>query len=867
MQHTWYFDSDPSDRTFELPGAKPHYNPDRPGRIEHIRLDLELEPAQQRLRGTCTIALHPLQSELRALTLNAVAMQIESVHLGAIAQPFDYDGETLQVQLLQPLGTEPVKLAIAYRVEQPQRGIYFIHPDEYAPEKPLQVWTQGEDEDSRYWFPGFDYPGQLATSEIRVRVPQPLRAIANGELIATAPEGEAVVYHWYQRQPHPSYLIALAVGEFAESRHEWNGIPITYYVEPSRADQAERSLGKTPQMMAFLSETYGYPYPFAKYAQVCVADFIFGGMENTSATFLADRCLLDERAALDNQRTESLVVHELAHQWFGDLVPIQHWAHAWLKEGAASYSEVQWVEHEYGPEEGAYYLLQEARRYLSEDRSRYRRPIVTNVYREAIELYDRHLYEKGACVYHMLRGQLGETAFKAAIRTFLENQAYQPVETVDLLRAIHQATGRNLAPLFDQYVFRGGHPEFKVSYAWDHEGQLAKLTVKQVQAKDDPRQCFDLRLPLAFGYVEGEQVTQQRLSLRVQEPEQCFYFPLAARPRFVSFDVGNFTLKALTLDYPLKELKAQLQYDPDPVSRIEAAIALAKRGGLEALQALSQALSRDPFWGVRAEVAGQLAKLKLHQATEALIGALADPEARVRRAVLGALSHHYSEASYGAVFQVATQGDPSYYTEAAALRCLGKLAAAGTREQQQQAIALLQQALQERAGWNEVVRSGALEGLSHFKTLPAAVAAIQPYTALGTPQALRLAALRALGAVSMGQPPAQVEQILVCLAAIASEPFFLTQVAVVNALGKMRDPGALEILSPMAEQTTDGRVRRLAEESLKAVQKHLENQQAMQTLRDELQKLKQDNQDLRSRLARLEAQQPSVSQEVSQTAE
>jgi len=859
MQHNWFFDSDESDRSFELPGAKPHYNPDRPGRLEHIRLDLELDIPQRCFSGTCTIALQPLQTDLQHLTLNAVGLQIESVQLGALAQPFDCDGETLQIHLRQPLGGESVKLAIAYRAEQPQRGLYFVGPDDHDPGKPLQVWTQGEDEDSRYWFPCFDYPGQLATSEIRVRVPKQLRAIANGELVVTETDGDAAIYHWYQRQPHPTYLIALAVGDFAELRDEWNGIPITYYADKSRADQLERSLGKTPRMMAFLSEKYGCPYPFAKYAQVCVADFIFGGMENTSATLLADRCLLDERAALDHQRTESLVVHELAHQWFGDLVAIQHWSHAWIKEGAASYSEVQWVEQEYGPEEGAYYLLQEARRYLSEDRSRYRRPIVTNIYREPMELYDRHLYEKGACVYHLLRGQLGEAAFDRAISTFLQDNAHQAVETVDLLRAIAKATGRNVAPLFDQYVFRGGHPDFKVSYAWDNEGQLAKLTVKQTQAKDDPRQCFDLRLPLAFGYVddETETVSQETVMLQVNQPEQSFYFPLARRPRFVSFDAGNYTLKTLVLEYPLNELKAQLQYDPDPVSRIDAAIALAKRGGLEVVKALRQALEGDRFWGVRAEVAGQLAKLKLDRAGEALIAGLGDRDPRVRRAVLSALSKGLAETNYQAVLQIAEQGDPSYYTEAAALRSLGKLAASQAPQRQQQAIALLEQALQERAGWNEVVRAGAIEGLSQFKTLPAAANAILAYTDLGTPQALRLAAIRALGEVSSGQPAAQVEAILARLEAIAGESFFLTQVAVSHALGQMRAPGALDLLARLAEQTADARVRRLAEEAQKKVQKQLDGQQALQKLRDELNQIKKDNQELRSRLARLEAKHQS----------
>ncbi len=859
MQHHWYFDSDDRDRrTFELPGAKPHYNPDRPGRVEHIQLDLAFDIPKRSFHGTCTIALQPIHAEVRHLSLDAVNMQIESVQLGAVAQPFDHDGETLQVELLQPLGSEPVKLAIAYRVEQPQRGLYFIGPDAHYPDKPLQIWTQGEDEDSRYWFPCFDYPGQIATSEIRVRVPKHLTAISNGERVVTETDGDSAIYHWYQRQPHPSYLMTLAIGDFAELRDEWDGIPIAYYVEQGREAEAERSLSKTPRMMAFLSAKYGYRYPYPKYAQVCVADFIFGGMENTSTTLLTDRCLLDERAARDRQRTESLVVHELAHQWFGDLAVIKHWSHAWIKEGAASYSEVQWVEQEYGPEEGAYYLLQEARRYLNEDRSRYRRPMVTNIYREAIELYDRHLYEKGACVYHMLRGQLGDELFDRAIATFLHDNAHQTVETIDLLRAIDKATGRNLAFLFDQYVFRGGHPDFKVSYAWDNESRLAKVTVKQQQAKDDASQCFDLRLPLAFGYVaagETAAVTQETFTVRVNQAEQSFYFPLQRRPQFFSFDAGNYTLKSLTLNYPLKELKAQLQHDPDPVSRIYAAIALAKRGGLEAVHALGQALTGDRFWGVRVEVAAQLAKLKLDQAVAALLAGLQDDDARVRRATLSALGKCQTEASYNAVQQAAEQGDPSYATEAAAMRSLGKLAAGLPSEPQQAAIALLQRVLAERPGWNETVRSGALDGLSQLKTLPAAVGAILPYTELGTPQALRLAAIRALGAVSTGQPPAQVEAILTRLGAIASESFFLTQVAASSALGQMRDAGALELLSGLAAQTPDGRVRRLAEEAMGKVQKRLDDRQLVQTLRSELDQLKQDNQDLRSRLARLEAKQ------------
>ncbi|MGK7923839.1 MAG: M1 family aminopeptidase [Spirulina sp.] len=855
----FYFDSENNDRkSFELPGAKPHYNPDRPGRVEHIFLDLALDISQKCVKGICTITLKPIHGGIRFLTLDAIDLNVESVKIGEIVQPFDYDGERLNVELIEPTTEEALQIAIAYRLENPQRGLYFVIPEESDREP--QVWTQGEDEDSRFWFPCFDYPGQLASSEIRVRVPQPLTAISNGELIAKENVGEETIYHWQQKHIHPSYLIALAVGDFAEIKTEWNGIPVLYYVEKGREEDGDRSMGKTPQMMEFLSQKYGYSYPFPKYAQVCVADFIFGGMENTSTTLLTDRCLLYERAALDNERTESLVVHELAHQWFGDLVVIKHWSHAWIKEGAASYSEVQWVEREYSQEDGAYYLLQEARNYLKEDKSRYRRPIVTNIYREAIELYDRHLYEKGACVYHMIRGILGDDLFDRAIQTFIRDNAHNTVETIDLLRAIEKATGRNLAFLFDSYVFRGGHPDFKVSYSWDRENNLAKVTVKQTQTKSDSmgsdRELFDLKIPIAFGYIDAqEKVSQQILNVRVNLLEQTFYFPLAKKPQFFSFDVGNYFLKTVVLEYPVAELKAQLQYDPDPVSRIYAATALAKKGGLEVVNALEKSLRSDGFWGVRVEVAKQLAKVKLAQAEEALRSGLSDGDTRVRRAVIESLSQFKTAESYQAIERVATKGDASYYVEAAALRKLGSMISGTLKEKKEAVLDLFQQVLKERSGWNEVVRSGAIGGLSQMKTSPEAAEIIAEYTRSGTPQALRLAAIRALGAVSVGQTPDRVEAIAEQLEALSGESFFLTQVAVTNALGQMQTSAAIAILNSLADRTPDGRVRRMAEEAVKKVQKNLGSDKAVKELREEFEKLKKENQDLKSRLAKLEAKE------------
>jgi aminopeptidase N len=534
----------------------------------------------------------------------------------------------------------------------------------------------------------------------------------------------------------------------------------------------------------------------------------------------------------------------------------------------ASYSEIMWTNHEYGAEEAAYYRLGEARNYLDEDSSRYRRPIVTHVYREAIELYDRHLYEKGACVYHMIRAELGDDLFWKAVATFVNDNAHQTVETIDLLRAIEKASGRNLLFLFDQFVYRGGHPDYKVAYAWDNDSNLAKITVTQTQAKDgngSQSELFDLKVPIGFGYLEEAEGRRQEagakngsklktFSIRIHEREQAFYFPLEQKPDFVSFDVGNHLLKTVSLEYPVPELKAQLQSDPDPLSRIIAAETLAKKGGLEAVNALAKALTAEPFWGVRVEIAKNLAGVKLDQAFEGVTAGLKDADARVRRATVEALATIKTRESYKALKAIAEEGDASYYVEAAAIRALGSIVTSSLGEsKEEKVLKLLKSVLKERQGWNEVVRSGAIGALSQMKTSDTALDLILEYTVPGTPQALRLSAIRALGAISTGQSNSNLERILDRLQELSRETFFLTQVAVAVSLGQMETARAIGVLQALADQTPDGRVRRIAEEAVQRVQKNVGSDKAVKQIREELDQLKQENQELRSRLESLEA--------------
>ena len=344
-------------------------------------------------------------------------------------------------------------------------------------------------------------------------------------------------------------------------------------------------------------------------------------------------------------------------------------------------------------------------------------------------------------------------------------------------------------------------------------------------------------------------------TVKVSEREQSFYFPLEKKPDFISFDVGNHYLKTVTLEYPIPELKAQLLHDANCVSRIYAAVALAKKNSLEAVKALSESLKNDDFWGVRVEAVKQLAEVKLDQVFDILVEYLSDENPYVRRAVAQALGTIKTNSSYEALKKLSQTGDDSYSVEAAAVASIGSIAATVGEDKPDdvEVIKLFENILQSKAGWNEVVRNGAIAGLSELKTSEEALNLILDYSKLGVPQPLRLGAIRALGKISVAQSNVNLERILERLSKISEETFFLTQIAVASSLGQMENKKAIGILRTLAEQTPDGRVRRYAEEQIDKLVRKTSGDSAVNDLRSEVEQLKQQNQQLRSRLETLEA--------------
>ncbi len=808
--------------------------------IQHISLDLGLDMEAGRVAGTATITLTPIVEGVRTVALDAVDLTVHTVRHNNRPLSFDNDGRQLLVHFGRPRKPgRSIRVAIDYEAN-PRRGLYFNRPDADYPDRPWQVWSQGEDEDSRHWFPCYDYPNDRMTSDLKVTVPTPYFALSNGRL-AHVEEGPATgtkTYHWKQEQPHPTYLITLVVGEFSEIEERMDGIPVQYYVPKGREEDAKRALDKTPDILRFFADRTGVPYPWNKYAQVTVADFIFGGMENTTAATLTDTILHDQRAHLDFTAVP-LVAHEAAHQWYGDLLTCRDWAHAWLNEGFATYFELLYKEHSEGVDEFVYARMQDAETYFAEDRGRYRRPIVCTTYELPINLFDRHLYEKGGLVLHMLRFILGDTLFFKAINWYTTKYRNQSVVTPDLQKAVEEATGRSLDWFFHQWVYSGGHPEFKVEYSWDGEAKVASLKVTQTQETDQLTPLFRTPVDIA---IHTRRAGRQTFRVEVKEKEHTFHFPLAEKPLFVQFDPGNHILKSLDFKKPKEMLIAQLRNDEEASGRIEAAQGLQKEAAPDAIAALKEALLNDPFWGVRAEVARALGNIRTEAALEELIEGCRISQPKARRVVAEALGEFKNERAAQALIEL-LEGDESYYVAATAARSLGK-----TRSSQ--AFEALKRAL-ERDSHNEVIRAGALEGMAELREERAVPVALE-WTSRGRHQSVRagaIAALEKLGS-ELDSPKNQIRERLVEL---LDDPWLRVKTSAVSALSRMEDHRAITPLQRLVDRELDGRVVRMTREAINSIREKRTQSAETKRLQEDLERLQKETIQLKERLGKLES--------------
>ncbi len=826
---------------FALSSAKRRYERSRPFDITHLALDLRLDLPKKQVLGSATLSVQRVSGRADIFELDAVGFAIHGVELddgaGLADAVYDYDGDMLRINI--PRDLTKVDVRISYTAT-PERGLYFLAPDSEVPDRAEQVWSQCQDEDGRYWFPCHDKPHVKMTTELRVVVPAGMTALSNGDLIFhdTPQTGDSWVYHFKLDKPHPSYLITLAVGRFdviadRDARVGDRSIAVTYLVPPGKKAEAKRSLGETPRMIELFSRLTGVDYPFSRYSQVVVSDFIFGGMENTTATTLYEHVLLDERAALDVS-SHDLVAHELAHQWFGDLVTCRDWSHGWLNEGFATFFEHIEREDRLGLDEYEHGVDRDLAAYISEAGSRYQRPVVCREYEAPIDLFDRHLYEKGGLVLHMLRRELGDAVFWRGVGDYLRAHAYGIAETMNFQRALEQVSGQSLDQFFDQWLHRPGHPTLRVKLQWDED--KLHVSLKQTQKTGDTAVfCFPLEVAVADS--TGNVRHFEKL---VRDKSDALTIALDERPAWVAVDPHFRVAADWTLDAPADWLRKCLM-DAEPARvRIQAARALSRRQDAPTIAALGAALANEAqAWMVRGHAARALGKIRGDSALDALLACAETEHPKVRRAVASALGN-FREGRAAKALSRSAKKDISYLVQAESSRALGR-----TRHKN---AAKVLPPLLERSSWADVTRAGVLDGLSALRDEDQ-LETVERYTRYGVPARGRRAAISAMARLSDSRKTRQqLEDLLE-----DRDPHL--RMDVVAALETLGDPKARGALSRCLARELDGRVVRRIREALREL--GTKSSTEHKRLSDELETVRGELSELKVRLSKLEGPKKS----------
>lgn len=617
------------------------YAPDREPQIIHLALDVTPDFHERSIEATATIRFKAIAQPLQQVKLDSVGLDVHSVTatIGVLAWHLTEDKLIVIFTKALPADTE-ASMTVAYSAH-PEQGLYFRTPEMGYKPGDTHLFSQGEEIEARHWYPCMDSPNQRLTSEITCRVPEGMTAISNGRLVSQSkdPATGLNVIHWSQEKSHSNYLISLVAGYFKELDDKYGNVPLAFFTPPSEFNEARNSFHGTKDIMEFYNREIGVPFPWDKYDQVCVNDFVAGGMENTSATTLTDRTLFTD--ATENIRSsESLIAHEMAHQWFGDLVTCKDWSHIWLNEGFATFYETLYNGHKHGRDAMLYELFQRARQITGTTNDS--RAIVRRNYNQPGEMFDYLAYPKAAWVLHMLRCQLGEGLYRRCIKTYLRRHQYGNVVTDDLRSVIEELSGRSFDQFFDQWLYHGRQPELEINYDWDDLTKLAKISIRQVQEINSDVLLFNFPLTIRFKSSFGT----SNAPIEVTKKQEDFYFPLSAAPELVRVDPEYTLLARIQFTVPRPMLYAQLADKEDVIGRLLAIEQFSTKTDKGVIAKLQETLNHDGFYGVRIEAARALRSIHTDEALNALLASTLQPDARVREWVASAIDGFYDQKAY-----------------------------------------------------------------------------------------------------------------------------------------------------------------------------------------------------------------------------
>lgn len=595
-------------REYKLPTYNPSYT--RTNDLIHTKLEVSFDFDKQYVFGKATLDLTPYFYPTQTVVLDAKGFDIHKVELkNGTALTYDYKDDLLTIQLdkeYQP--KEKYTLYIEYTAKPNERtiggsaaitqdkGLYFINPKGETPDKPTQIWTQGETESNSAWFPTIDKPNERCTQEITVTIREDFETLSNGVLKSSKSNGDGTRSdYWVMDMPHAPYLFMLAIGDFAVVKEEWRGKEVAYYVEKEYEQYAKRIFPYTLEMLDFYSDLYGYDYPWQKYSQVVVRDYVSGAMENTTGVIFGEFMQGTERELIDEKNNERIVAHELVHHWFGDLVTCESWANLPMNESFANYGEYLWMEKKHGKEEGDYHLMNELNGYLAQARTSMHDLIYFD-YKDKEQTFDAHSYNKGGCILHSLRNYVGDDAFFAALQHYLKTNEFTAVEAHDLRLSFEEITGQDLNWFFNQWFFETGHPELAVSQAYDTTNQKVIITISQTQDPEQNKPIY--QLPIAIDVYESNQPTRHKVM--INKRKQVFEFDAAATPKLVNVDADKILVGTIKHKKTPTELIFQYNNANNFKSRYEALTGLESVKSNEAKAVFLAALS-DSHWFLRAK--------------------------------------------------------------------------------------------------------------------------------------------------------------------------------------------------------------------------------------------------------------------------
>ena len=610
------FAARPDDETEKLPPV--NWIRSRKIDTKHIAIDLRFDWQKQQAIGSELITVAPF-GDADHFNLDAAMMTISSITTPD-GQPlkFNYkggaDNDNLEIDLGQTVKDgQDVTVKINYTTNYVNsasadtaigsfgRGIRFIQPTAEDPKKPKQIWSQGESEFNRYWFPSYDSPNDFRTTELRATIEKPFFVVSNGKLMETKENSDGTrTFYWKMDQPYSNYLTSIVVMNTTPVEQSADGTPVYNYGYPDEVKEVAATTKNLPATINFFSQITGVKYPYPKYSQAFVEDF-GGGMENISATTQIEEMIHDDRELLDGD-SESLQSHELGHQWFGDYVTCRDWGQIWLNESFATYMQAMWDEKLKGEDEFLYSDIRANHDTVLGDWTRgNRRPIVTKYYADKDAMFDNYAYPGGGSVLHMLRKQVGDELFFKSLHNYLTTNAHQPVSTEDLRIAFEESSGQSMDWFFDEWLYKMGHPVFTVTQSYDDAAKKLTLNVKQTQ-KIDVTNEFP-QTEFFQSWVDVEIDGQIKRVWMEPKAENVFTFDAATKPKLVNWDYQSALLKEMTFDKSTDELLYQMANDKDVLGRrwamseLEKKVATPDRDRI--LSALLVSSEKDPFWRIR----------------------------------------------------------------------------------------------------------------------------------------------------------------------------------------------------------------------------------------------------------------------------